>query len=683
MPYLLGLDTGGTYTDAALLFSEDITTHRPRLVSKSKSLTTRHDLSLGLGDATARVLHSADCSGEDIGLVSLSTTLATNALIEGQGSQVALIAIGFSVQDMERGGLSDALAQMGGESNDYIIHLSGGHTPSGQEAMPLDMSVLESCIDDLCTRVSGFAIVGYFAVRNPSHEERIRDFIHSRTDMAITCSHDLSSHLNGPKRALTTLLNARLVPLITSLITSAQSILSSHNISSPIMVVRGDGSLVSSQFASRRPIETILSGPAASLVGAHFLTDLSDAVVCDIGGTTSDVALLHDGIPRIDARGARVGSHRTMVEAVAMHTFGLGGDCEIRLAQTPDDPEFILGPRRLIPLSLLAHQHGECVHSALDEQLESPLPERHHGRFAIRALSITDEHADSLPPIQRNLYNEIHDTPIPLSSLLFTSTDSAALSHLLERGLISVSGLTPSDALHGLGRYDEWDSSAAQKGLVLFSRRRGRDGNIISDNPTTLAEHIVSSVERRSAEIVLQTVWQDEDKNADYVHHNLVQEVLDIRSGSHSSSSHISMSMDLQVPFIGLGASAFQYHRACEQLLNCRVVIPDDADVANAIGAVVGRIILRAELLVVEQESGVFMIVGSDETYATSSDAFGEAESRVRSSVERLCNDAGADDIEISVERTDKRATIESRSVLIESTIRATAIGRPKVSKET
>ena len=385
-----------------------------------------------------------------------------------------------------------------------------------------------------------------FAIR--PHEDSVREFIRARTDCAVTCSHELSEHLNGPKRALTTLLNARLVPLITRLIDSAKSILRTSNIESPIMVVRGDGSLVSSEFAQRRPIETILSGPAASLVGAHYLTDIPDAIVCDIGGTTSDISILHNGVPRVDDRGAQVGPHRTMVEAVAMHTFGLGGDCEVRLRERSEisgnngDTEFILGPRRLIPLSLLAHQYGECVHKALDKQLESSLSSRHDGRFVLRSGS---ESSGSLSPPQQDLYSQITDTPQPIGSLVETSIQSASLTRLLEQGLISVSGITPSDALHVLSRYDEWDSSAAQKGLDLFTRRRERQNDTLDNDSTTLAQSIVSAVERRSAQIVLQTIWQEERTSEDYSHHNLIHQVLDNQSGEKNSDSLISLALSL------------------------------------------------------------------------------------------------------------------------------------------
>ena len=110
------------------------------------------------------------------------------------------------------------------------------------------------------------------------------------------------------------------------------------------MVVRGNGSLVSADFVRERPVETILSGPAASLLGAAHLVGEKDAIISDIGGTTTDIAALRDGRFDLGARGATVGGHRTMVEAVAMATHGLGGDSEVLLADRALGADLVVGP---------------------------------------------------------------------------------------------------------------------------------------------------------------------------------------------------------------------------------------------------------------------------------------------------------------------------------------------------
>jgi N-methylhydantoinase A/oxoprolinase/acetone carboxylase beta subunit len=117
--------------------------------------------------------------------------------------------------------------------------------------------------------VTGFAICAYFAVRNPEHEIAVRDLVRRETGLPVTCSHELSAKLNGPRRALTTVLNARLIAMIDRLVAATEGFLDGRGIHAPLMVVRGDGALISAAFARHRPIETILSGPAASLVGAR------------------------------------------------------------------------------------------------------------------------------------------------------------------------------------------------------------------------------------------------------------------------------------------------------------------------------------------------------------------------------------------------------------------------------
>src|SRR5690606_4555973 len=121
-------------------------------------------------------------------------------------------------------------------------------------------------------------------------------------------------------------------------------------IQAPLMVVKGDGSLIAAEAALASPVETILSGPAASLVGARHLSGETDVVVVDMGGTTTDIALLRDGRPVLASEGATVGGWKTMVEAVAVHTYGLGGDSEVRCDEAGD---LVVGPRRAVPLSLL------------------------------------------------------------------------------------------------------------------------------------------------------------------------------------------------------------------------------------------------------------------------------------------------------------------------------------------
>jgi len=316
MKLRLGIDTGGTFTDAVLFDAATDT-----VVRKSKSQTTRHNLIEGIALAIGETL--IDCDPKHISLVSLSTTLATNALVEGHGATAALVLAGYRESQLKLADLDRATRDI------PIIMIAGGHDAGGHEAAVLDERAAVEQIEALGNSISSIALSSMFSVRNPSHELALRDAIAKVTDLPVTCGHELSASLDAPRRALTAVINARLIPLIRDLIIAATKTLRDHGINAPLMVVRGDGSLVSAEFAERSPVETILSGPAASVIGAQFLVDRPDMLVSDIGGTTTDVALIENGQPKLSSEGASVSSYRTMVRAVKIETHGLGGDSEI------------------------------------------------------------------------------------------------------------------------------------------------------------------------------------------------------------------------------------------------------------------------------------------------------------------------------------------------------------------
>src|SRR4051794_36452743 len=444
----LGIDTGGTYADA-VLYAED-----EGVVAKAKALTTRHDLSVGIAEAIGAVIGAARSDPSAIGLVSLSTTLATNALVEGRGGRVALVFIGFSEQDAHRAGLSDAL------DGDPLIHVGGGHDSHGSPLVELDVEELERAARRVRSKVTAFAVTAQFATRNPEHEIRARELLARVTDRPVTCGHDLSAKLNGPRRALTSVLNARLIGLIASLIESARRTMADLAIDAPLMVVRGDGSLMAADLAAARPIETIVSGPAASVIGAVHLTGAADAIVADIGGTTTDIAVVRGGVPRLDPDGARVGGFHTMVEAVAMTTMGLGGDSEVTVDVRHPGSALVLGPRRVVPLSLLAVDQPDLVHEVLDRQLHHDAPNDHDGRFVVpvlgkSAVEAGDDASNSvgLTSEELALSERIGSSPVALAGLIRTLTDARRLQRLVGRGLVQLAAFTPTDASHVLGEF--------------------------------------------------------------------------------------------------------------------------------------------------------------------------------------------------------------------------------------
>ena len=659
---MLGIDTGGTYTDAVLFHETE------GVVAKAKSLTTRHDLAVGISGAVQAVLEQAAAPVSAINLVSLSTTLATNALVEGQGGRAGLVMIGFGPEDLKRDGLAEALG------NDPVIFVPGGHDVHGNET-PLDLSVLDAALPELAKNVSSFAVAGYFAVRNPSHEIRVRERIREISHLPVTCSHELSSKLGGPRRALTTLLNARLVSMIDRLVGACEDFLIDHGIDAPMMVVRGDGALIAASEAKVRPIETILSGPAASLVGAQYLTGLDNGVVSDIGGTTTDVAVLENGRPRLDAEGAVVGGYRTMVEAVAMRTYGLGGDSEVHVNDRGLTASFRLGPRRLLPLSLAAALHGDAILSVLERQKRSPHVGRHDGRFAVRT-GVPDHLASGLQAGEQALFNRIGKVPVALEDLLTTTPQKATLDRLVARGLVHLCGITPSDAMHVLGRQAQWNAEAARLGLELAMRIKDGSARPIAASAEELAEKIVARLTRQSGEVILAACLAEDGAEIDPSKSNAVDRALKRAEGI------VRFAVALDRPLIGLGASAPVYYPAIAELLGADSAIPADADVANAIGAVVGQVRAAASVFVTMPEEGIYIVNGAGGNVRLLDEAESFALARARASEAALAQarQNGAEDPVVNLLEDIAAPEIEGQRKLVEARFIATASGRPRIA---
>ena len=664
MALLLGVDTGGTYTDAVLIRDES------EVIASAKSLTTRHDLAIGIGGAVRAVLASSGAPVEEIALASLSTTLATNALVEGQGGRVGLVYIGFGARDLEAHGLKDAL------KGDPAIVLTGGHTHAGTEAQPFDEAALRAWLAEN-NDVSAFAVASQFATRNPAHELAAETILREVTGRPVSLSHHLSAKLNGPKRALTAVLNARLIGLTHRLIGRAEEVLAEIGITAPLMVVRGDGALISAAQAKESPIDTILSGPAASIVGARWLTGADTALVSDIGGTTTDVALLRNGRPAIDPQGASVGGWRTMVEAVAMRTTGLGGDSEVHFIGEGLQGGVTLGPRRLVPVSLIALDNPDMVHAALDAALRSVLPGDHDGRF-VRPVAGVE--AQGLGERDAALLERI-TTVRPLSEVLKNRLDLSALQRLVARGLVQVAGVTPSDASHMLGRVSVWDTAAAEKALRLFMRRRTGAGEMLATDPMVMAQMIVDRLTYQTSLALLEAAFAEEgdyDGSPDALaRHELLQKGL---SGGHSGLVRINTGIAVDV--VGLGASAPAYYPAVGEMLGCRMILPTHAGVANAIGAVVGRITMRRAGTVTSPAEGRFRVhlETGPEDFNSAEEAMARLEDTLSQSALASARDAGAEDIRIKTNRDIRKATAENREVFLEATITVEASGRPRIA---
>jgi N-methylhydantoinase A/oxoprolinase/acetone carboxylase beta subunit len=388
------------------------------------------------------------------------------------------------------------------------------------------------------------------------------------------------------------------------------------------------------------------------------------------------VALLRNGLPEIDPMGAQVGGFRTMVEAVAMRTTGLGGDSEVHVLTEGLAGGLRLGPRRLIPVSLLAQTHGDMVHAALDRALSADAVGEHDGRFVVPMGG----DLSGLSARESGVLNRITG-PMPLALALTTRLEVAAMDRLVARGLVMLAGVTPSDASHERGILSDWDAKAAHKALTLLARRRNGRGERIASGPQALADAIVTQLTDQTTTCLLEAAFAEDPAFAGQSAEALARHGL-TQAGLRQHKGVVQIGVTLGVPVIGLGASAPFYYGAVGEKLGATMILPEHAGVANAIGAVVGQISQRATGLITSAGEGNFVLhhpeglvhLKDRETALTTMQA-----ALIAEATDRALR-AGAADVHIITSQELREAEVEGRQMFIEATLTATASGRPRVA---
>ncbi|MGE4248906.1 MAG: hydantoinase/oxoprolinase family protein [Parvibaculaceae bacterium] len=656
--YFIGVDTGGTYTDAAVIAAA---THK--VIASAKAITTKGDLAIGVTEAISQAVASLPqgLKPEDISLVSVSTTLATNAVVEGHGSSVGVILAGFDAQMAERTGIAKSFPGM------PVEVIAGGHDHNGDEKSALDIAGLEAVLARIGTKCDAFAVASAFAVRNPAHEHKIREIVTARTSKPVTLSTELSSALDAPRRALTAALNARLISRISLLIEAVGRAMAELKIVCPLMIVKGDGTLALAETVAKRPIETVLSGPAASLVGARWLSGLGDFIMSDMGGTTTDLGVLKDGRPRVTEEGAEVGGWRTMVKAIDVRTIGLGGDSEIHFEA---NGQLTVGPQRIVPVSLIAHRFPEVL-AMLDGDLADNQGGSMHGRFVVRPFGArTALSAADLSVREKELLDLVTDRPKPVRQVAVSSGAQRALAALKRKGLIQICGFTPSDAAHVLGLQANWSRPAAEKAAQLLVRFR----EMKMPSPERVrefCEETWSDVVRLTGRVILDmALGQKTGGDA----------LLDAVCSGRGALGLTRIGLSPQVPVVAVGGPVKIYYGEVGRRLAAKMVFPEFCDVANAVGAATG-VVARSVTVTVEGDgSGLFRLHGPDGTQSLGSGAaaLAAAEELARQTALAAVAQMGAAhaEVKVDIEKSYLPDAVDDNG-LLKAEVTAEAIGRP------
>ncbi len=326
---LLGIDVGGTYTDAVVVSGG-------KVLAQAKAPTTHDDLLHGILAVLDQVLDGVAAS--KLRRVALSTTIVTNAVVEGRLERVGLLLLPGPGMD-----ISSLVPERPWLLSGYIDH-RGRETTAPDEA-----EVAVACRDLAGCEV--FAVAGKFAVRNPAHEQAVAAWLRRHAEPAhITLGSAVAGSLNFWRRANSAYYNAATWRHFGRFARAAQAAVAGRGVTAPVYILKADGGTMPLAAARERPVEAVFTGPAASVLGIMALAaPQGEAVSLDIGGTTTDIALWRDGAPLFAERGAKIGDYPTAVRSFWLRSIGVGGDSFVRR----EGGRIAVGPERRGPAMAL------------------------------------------------------------------------------------------------------------------------------------------------------------------------------------------------------------------------------------------------------------------------------------------------------------------------------------------
>lgn len=650
---ILGIDTGGTYTDGVLL---DYDTKK--VIRCAKAFTTKECLVIGINDC----ISALNINNETVRLICLSTTLATNSVVEQKKTNVGMIVIGGHKSQKVKNEIYPVEMQ---------INISGEIDIMGREVVPVNEDEIKLALKKMKGKVKTLAISGFASIKNPSQELAVKRFAEEMLNIPVVCAHELSATLGFYERTVTAALNARLIPEIWEFLENVQTAIAMHGITAPISMLKGDGNVLVGDYAKLFPVETILSGPAASAVGGRFLTNIDSAIIVDMGGTTTDIACIENGEVMTEISGMTIEGWKTSINSVKAHTYGAGGDSRIFLDAAD---KLFFGPQKVVPLCVA----GEECPRLLQELEELHLPSEY--------VTQTQQETDCLRLVNNNTMADVDEkslqvlellkngphTLLYLAKELNTDIDSLQVKKLIDLNLVQLIALTPTDLLHADNTYKEWNSEISMLAIRKLAEKKGVEKTALLRE---MQEEFVEKVSMCIMDSIFRMDGIDITENYEGLKKVLCERVL-----KTESKNLFYLGLFLERPIIGVGAPASVWVRRAAQKLNTQFIGPEFGSVANAIGAAVRQVKEKiCAVICKEQFSDNYIVFLPTEriVFKDLEESIYEAEQRLQSYAETLAERMLMSDPAIQLDRKDffVKDIYSRNNIFIRTTITATVSG--------
>lgn len=585
----IGIDTGGTCTDAVLYDYDE-----KKVLASAKALTTRQNLSIGIRNALNGLPSGLF---DQVQTLALSTTLATNACVEEKGGRAKLILYGTDASYAMR-----VIGKKGSITEEDLICYDSKTTCDGiVQNMPDWEDMLEKLQTALKDCQAAAVVEIYSRQTGAVLEQSTQKLLLDHMDLPVVCGYELFHELDFIKRGASCLLNARLIPVIDTFLKAVSQSASQAGIACQPVIVRSDGSLMSREFARLRPVETLLCGPVASLMGAQELTSAEHALIVDMGGTTTDVAVLQNREPLRVNGGIHIGNWDTFVKGLFVDTFALGGDSGVRIIPGKG---LHLDNRRVIPLCIMARDYP-----FIEQELETMVQLDITSTRSIHEYYILQQDIDALPGFseeEHRICQALKERPLNMRDLcnaIHIAVYNLDTTHLESENVIMRAGLTPTDIMHIRGDYTAYNARVSRLGAAVLA-------GCAEITVEALCEQVYDMVKEKLYFNLVRILMEQQfswvrreglgPQLKQMIHESWCQHTARLsrkkESGSQAAAG-VSPARQSIFPlfhtdfaFVGIGGPIHIFLPDVAEAFGTQALIPKYASVANAIGAAVCQI---------------------------------------------------------------------------------------------
>ena len=550
MRYVLGIDTGGTYTDAVIIDPSDNS-----IICKSKAPTTHRDLSLGIGAAITSLGFEKN-SGID--RVHLSTTVAANSILEKNFERCGLLQIGRDADCIVPAGYFMTIKKPN-LSHDNI-----------NKCKINEMSEIKKMFSG---NVENIVVTSHDG--DMECEIMVTTMIKRELGIKALSATRLWDHEDYRDRTVATLLSTHLMPVVDDLINGVRTVMAENDINAEVFIVNALGGLMSCDEARAKPLSTVFSGLATSVKGGIALTDESDFLLIDMGGTSSDVTRVVNREFREIKKNAKIDVFNINEDTMDIKCYGIGGDSHIRITH---GGRIDVGPGRAEPLCRASEEFPHLIHEL--KKFKRPL------NYEMVTAQDVDCYMGSgiatvsgLTVFEQKIVEYIAKMPhniFQIAEHFNVDPDALHMDRLVRKDAARLISFTPTDILHAEGRFSRWDKSASDAAVRIMS-------DILGISRGQFLEKINDEVTKRLAEVCMQGIAAFEEVEFDFDNHAgatfLLEHFFD------EEAALLEMGFTINKPIVALGAPARAWLDQVAKKLSTIAVYPEHGEVANAYGA--------------------------------------------------------------------------------------------------